>query len=403
MRPASGFAATDVRLRRRAVAVALLTASFVGAFLLLAADPATAIPAFARKYQISCTTCHAPFPRLKPYGEEFAARGFRMADAAQEPTRAKHDVGDPWLELMRDLPLAARTEGHVAYREDAAAETDLETPWVFKLLSGGPLSPKISYYLYFILEKGDVEGLEDAYLHFQKLFGSGIDLLFGQFQVSDPLFKRELRLSRADYEIYRTRIGEARANLTYDRGLMFFATAPGDVDVVFEVVNGNGIPKGEFDQDSDKNVALRLAREVGPVRLGLFGYLGREKNEAGASDEIRYFGPDLKWTPNDRWDLSLQFLERRDDNPWFLAHPGDEVVTRGGFAELVFLPQGADGRWAVTALYNRIRSDDPAAELEDAALSLSYLTARNFRLIGELGHDFDREADRLSFGVVAAF
>ena len=33
---------------------------------------AEAIPAFARQHKISCTTCHAPFPRLKDFGEEFA-------------------------------------------------------------------------------------------------------------------------------------------------------------------------------------------------------------------------------------------------------------------------------------------------------------------------------------------
>ena len=45
-----------------------------------AARPAEAIPAFARKYQFSCSTCHAPAPRLKPFGEAFAARGFRLED-----------------------------------------------------------------------------------------------------------------------------------------------------------------------------------------------------------------------------------------------------------------------------------------------------------------------------------
>ncbi|MBI4916736.1 MAG: hypothetical protein HY825_12885, partial [Acidobacteria bacterium] len=82
------------------VAIALLA--------VLSARDAGAIPAFARKYQLSCSTCHAPFPRLKPYGEEFAARGFRMEDASKEPSRATFDVGDPLLTLSRDLPLAVR-------------------------------------------------------------------------------------------------------------------------------------------------------------------------------------------------------------------------------------------------------------------------------------------------------
>ncbi len=59
----------------RSLAVALAAAALV----LLSAVPSDAIPAFARKYQFSCSTCHAPAPRLKPFGEEFAARGFRRA------------------------------------------------------------------------------------------------------------------------------------------------------------------------------------------------------------------------------------------------------------------------------------------------------------------------------------
>jgi hypothetical protein len=371
--------------------------------LVAGADSASAIPAFARKYRQSCTTCHAPIPRLKAFGEEFAANGFRMPDAAQEPTRETHDTGDPLLQLVREVPLAVRLEGHVAVHENAAAETDLETPWVFKVLSGGPIAPRISYYVYFILEKGDVEGLEDAYLHFSKLFGTGVDLLFGQFQVSDPLFKRELRLQRNDYEVYRTRVGAARANLTYDRGLMFAGTAPGEVDVVFQVVNGNGIPKGELDNDSNKNLALRLAREIGPVRVGVFGYRGEEEAPSGASDRITYFGPDLRIAPGGRWEVSLQYLERRDDDPFFHGAGAAEVVTRGGFAEMLFFPQGEDGRWAVAGLYNQVDSDDPAAVVENASLTVSYLSARNIRLLAEFGHDLDRSETHLSFGVVTAF
>jgi hypothetical protein len=36
-------------------------------------------------------------------------------------------------------------------------------------------------------------------------------------------------------------------------------------------------------------------------------------------------------------------------------------------------------------------------------LTLSYLTARNIRLIAEAGHDLERSESHLSFGVVAAF
>ena len=38
------------------------------------------IPAFARKYNMSCKVCHSPFPKLKPYGEDFAGNGFVLKD-----------------------------------------------------------------------------------------------------------------------------------------------------------------------------------------------------------------------------------------------------------------------------------------------------------------------------------
>ncbi|MHB8419399.1 MAG: hypothetical protein ACYDCL_15095 [Myxococcales bacterium] len=42
------------------------------------AGSAQAIPAFARKYQTSCTTCHTAWPSLNPFGEAFRRNGFRF-------------------------------------------------------------------------------------------------------------------------------------------------------------------------------------------------------------------------------------------------------------------------------------------------------------------------------------
>ncbi|HET9992610.1 MAG TPA: hypothetical protein VFQ65_28950, partial [Kofleriaceae bacterium] len=39
---------------------------------------ASAIPAFARKYGTSCTTCHTVYPKLNPFGEAFRRNGFRF-------------------------------------------------------------------------------------------------------------------------------------------------------------------------------------------------------------------------------------------------------------------------------------------------------------------------------------
>ena len=63
---------------------------FVFIITLLPLHPARAIPAFARKYKLSCSTCHVAVPKLKPYGEEFAANGF-ILPKGEEPKRARQD------------------------------------------------------------------------------------------------------------------------------------------------------------------------------------------------------------------------------------------------------------------------------------------------------------------------
>ena len=39
---------------------------------------ANGIPAFARKYQTSCTTCHVNFPQLNDFGKAFKDAGFKF-------------------------------------------------------------------------------------------------------------------------------------------------------------------------------------------------------------------------------------------------------------------------------------------------------------------------------------
>jgi hypothetical protein len=52
---------------------------FVIALALAVPPPTQTIPAFARRYKVRCRLCHDPVPKLTPFGEQFAANGFRSA------------------------------------------------------------------------------------------------------------------------------------------------------------------------------------------------------------------------------------------------------------------------------------------------------------------------------------
>ena len=409
------------------------------AALVATASPALAshgvvIPAFARKYNISCSVCHAPAPKLTAVGEAFAGNGFEFSPG-EEP-RDTVGTGDALLRLQRALPLAVRFDAYatlLSNKSNNQASTDLQTPWVIKLLSGGQVTEKISYYTYFLLsERGEVAGLEDAYLQFTDIAGSGVSVIVGQFQVSDPLFKRELRLTYDDYQPYRIRVGQAQADLTYDRGMMALWSPRDGSDFAFSMVSGRGLnhanDQRQYDGDSDKNFLARYSQDVGPLRLGVYGYTGNEKQN-DQHNRINIWGPDATVALGDKMELNLQYLRRTDDNPFYgtcsvqIPCPGGRTsafstTVKSGFAEAIISPQGPAGRLFFTGLYNWVEADGPVVSLrlgEQAtapgyisnyttmSAGVHYLYRRNARFIGEGIWDSRLEQLRLVTGIVVGF
>lgn len=78
--------------------ISIYTALLLG---LLSSMAAQAAPMFARQYGVSCMTCHAAFPRLNAYGEEFAANNFRMPNWKDTTVQ----TGDDQLALPSQIPM----------------------------------------------------------------------------------------------------------------------------------------------------------------------------------------------------------------------------------------------------------------------------------------------------------
>lgn len=56
-----------------------------------------AVPSFARKYRVSCSTCHNVYPQLNAFGRLFRAKGYRM------PGRDERFVRDPQIPLGESM------------------------------------------------------------------------------------------------------------------------------------------------------------------------------------------------------------------------------------------------------------------------------------------------------------
>ena len=353
---------------------------------------------------MSCSTCHAAYPRLNEFGEQFASDNLRLPNWKNKTV----DTGDDMLALPDQVPLALRTQAYVQAREaevidvetgdTVTAETDIQAPYLIKLLSSAPLSENISYYFYAIFAEKGGNGeviVEDAWFSHADVFGSGVGMMLGQFQVSDLMFPREVRMTFQDFMVYRM------AGLTYDRGILF-DTSAGPVDIALGAVNGNGItdnytinspgykrPDHLFDNNNGKAVFGRLGSEIVGTSIGLFGYLGDQMNATGVAgtdsgdretDKVSYgvdiagkLGTRTYWfaqvLQND-WD---EFIDVNTDYSWY-----------GGFVGADYIHSD---RWAYSLLYNYVSADDlrdtdtvyEGIDMNSVTLGATYYFMRNVK------------------------
>jgi|APMed6443717190_1056831.scaffolds.fasta_scaffold06670_3 hypothetical protein len=393
------------------IKITLLAATL---FFLILSESANAIPAFARKYQISCQVCHSPaFPRLKPFGDEFAGNGFRLTE--YESPRYFIQTGDDRLSLFREIPLAIRMDGFASYNFGNQGTTDFGAPFVLKILSGGEISDKISYYFYFLFnERGSVAGVEDAFVMYHDLLGSGINLYAGQFQVSDPLFKGELRYTLEPYKIYSAAPGNSSIDLKYDRGIIFEKDFKTGTTLVGEIVNGCGIGEANdsylFDKDRYKNFMLRISQSIGKyISIGFFGYTGNEvvSDPYLVMDSgIKMFGPDLTINIDEKLIINAQYVRRTDshvlmDSPYQV---GTDVLTSGAFAEVIVAPKGDMSKWYLTGLANWVESDYDPLDYVSATFHAGYILKRNMRVVGEYTQSFrGPDYGKVNVGIITAF
>ncbi len=388
--------------------------------VLVAAQPVSANPAFARQYAMSCSACHAAFPRLNSFGEQFLANNIRLPNWREA---VGVETGDERLMLPKFPQFAVRAQAYVQAREARAhdsetplpattadADSDFQAPYLIKLLSGAPLSDHISYYFYAIFAEKGGNGetiVEDAWFTHDDLFGSGTNMMLGQFQVSDFMFARETRLTVQDFIPYRM------AGITYERGVSFDRDL-GPLSVALGLVNGNGIdanqkinsagfarPDRAFDNDSSKTVFGHLGAAIGPVDVGLFALSGQQRNadDSGDSDK-RVVGLDLSGNQDERIFWFAQLLWSRWDD--FLA-PGEQSEWFAAFAGVDYV---LNDEWTFSALYNYGDANDLAnsgtvyegLELSSLTATASYYFMRNIKGVVEVNVDLLSEDDNPNDG-----
>ena len=136
--------------------LALIAGTLVA--LLVPATSAEAIPVWARKYQTSCSTCHAPFPKLNYFGKAFRNNGYRFpggedGTARKEPPVSLGAEGYKKLfpralwpsDIPGTVPVAVRGVSRLTTAEGEENST-FEFPHEFEVLAGGTLGESFSFF-----------------------------------------------------------------------------------------------------------------------------------------------------------------------------------------------------------------------------------------------------------------
>jgi hypothetical protein len=170
----------------------LTAAGALAVLTVLDPSPAQAIPAFARKYETSCETCHTIYPRLNPFGEAFRRNGYRFPGVDSDLTKVNNiPMGQPaykdvfpnavWPSwIAGNLPIAFGVNGQITLHPDtnsSAGKADNGTLFSMADLvgeahfwGGGSFDDTISFFTELTLSSDGVE-IEHAKVIFNDLIG----------------------------------------------------------------------------------------------------------------------------------------------------------------------------------------------------------------------------------------
>lgn len=146
---------------------------------------ARALPAFSRKYQTSCVTCHEAFPRLNSVGESFRLNGFRFVDdesyIKDEPVSMGAEAYKRlfpkaiWPSDIPGLPPISM-RALMDYNIDAGGKADpsnsFDIPHEVEFLAGGAFGNNVSFYAELEYEPGEGEWGAGAWITLHRVLST---------------------------------------------------------------------------------------------------------------------------------------------------------------------------------------------------------------------------------------
>jgi hypothetical protein len=238
--------------------------------LIATESAALAIPAFARRYETSCTTCHVVPPKLNAFGVAFKNLGYRMPDDQRFIKQPDVPLGAPawkklwpkavWPGAIPDrIPLSVGVEMVADVSPSEPVKLNFAFPEEVELLGGGTLGDRLSFFSDLAFEFGDGVEVDLERGHFNMQLGKDqlVNLRVGRMETGATPFSRfSYRLTDADFIVSDFRPGaHAMRFRARQQGLELWGARNGPngggLQYSLGLVNGTGTGP---DDNSNKDV-----------------------------------------------------------------------------------------------------------------------------------------------------
>jgi len=327
-------------------------------------EPAEAIPAFARKYQTSCATCHAAFPKLNAFGQAFRRLGYHFPEGQDAEMVKEKPVSlgaesykRVWpqaiwpADIPGSAPIAVLLESEITVNSEAdQSNVDFSNMMEeMELLTGGTIGDDINFLTSLSAGEEGVEIEMGALGFYNILPHAQLNLKIGQLP-PEVLFVTNHRRFGPPFWITSKTVGDnawsleesqkgfeangilGNGRLAYDVGLV---EGRGNIQNAFKepyvhlAYKFGGLPYNGVRENMQG--PSQVAWGDNSLQAGGFLYIGKAELQQDFEDPFQLYGVDI--------DANFQNLkvvggiaQRKDKQP-FLSDPGSDATTHIFYAE----------------------------------------------------------------------
>ena len=369
-----------------------------------------AIPAFARKTNMTCSTCHTAWPALNAFGRQYKEHGYRLGHLEAPGKTISKDL--KWNE---SLPISVMLVSR-PYDKKKTGKHKIRALHEVELMVAGPMGDKMSSFIEIEAEDevtngiGFDTGISSAALTYSVAEAAHVQFSWGSITWFDPYnsYSNHLRITRGASSVFDQKFGSAdnggaiksaRQNVAvYGRAASKFFYGVG---VSGDAADSQGV--------SGNTVVARVAYDVMPSltigALAINGTCNTRISTTCLTNDRKYSrtAVDIQ-SEFSNLTVNAVALAAKDDNTTATA----TIKNNAYYVQALYMVKdGARTTWAPLLRYDSYEVSGGSEKVNELTLSVNYYLTENIRTMLEFwSKDSDisvNDNDRLTVQLFAAF